>query len=381
MNSITRRTAIKTAVLTAGLGAVSPVAAHGAPSPADGLTAATADTRFLTSVSSGYPTVVDTGRGLAAFALGPQRHLRYRRQHTRGGDWSAFELVRDVALDCRPVAVTVPNGAIVVFARSGGELVHCWQNVHGGEWSDWHGLGAVSGTNEPAITVGPTGRMAAYVRTAGGSVLYREQQSESGAWSDWLDLGVAGRPRAVVSGSGGAVVFARSGTGLVHRWQVGVGGTWSDGWSGLGGALGGDPSPVVTPTGAIAVVARGGDGTPQCLHQSTGGGTWGSFGSVGDQVAEGRPAVLVGPNGGLAVVTRAAGRRVLFAEQDGHGGTWSVWTDLGGSTVTDPSAVLSPSGEISVFGVTQDGAMTWARRTGAGWQPWQSWAGDGVVTA
>ncbi|MGW6931007.1 hypothetical protein ACWGE0_13155 [Lentzea sp. NPDC054927] len=362
---------------------MSPVAAataYGAPSPAGGLAVA-ADVRFLSSVSSGYPAVVDSGRGLAAFALGSQRHLHYRRQHTRGGAWSAFELVRDVALDCRPVAVTVPNGAIVVFARSGGQVVHCWQNVYGGEWSDWHGLGAVSGTNEPAVTVGPTGRMAAYVRDAQGSVLYREQQSESGAWSDWLDLGVAGRPRAVISGSGGAVVFARNGAGLVHRWQVGVGGEWSAGWTWLGDSLGGDPAVAVTPTGAIAVVARGADGTLRYLSQSTGGGAWGSFTSVGSQVVEGRPAVLVGPNGGLVVVARDAGRRVRFAEQNGHGGAWSTWADLGGSTVTDPSAVLSPSGEISVFGVTQDGAMTWTRRTGAGWQPWQSWAGDGVVTA
>ncbi|GLY49820.1 hypothetical protein [Lentzea sp. NBRC 102530] len=370
---MTRRTAIKGAVLTTGLAAFGrSAAAHGAP-------AEPAEARFLTSVSPGYPAVVDTGRGLTAFALGPRRRLHQRHQNGRGGTWSPFEPVLDAALDCRPVAVTVPNGAIVVFARAGGELVHCWQNTYGGEWSDWHGLGAVTGTNEPAVTVGPTGRMAVFVRDAQGSVRCREQQSEAGAWNGWLDLGVTGRPRAVVGGSGGAVVVARDGTGLVHRWQIGVGDDWSTGWTGLGGSLGGDPAVTVTPTGALAIVARGDDGKLVHLGQRTGGGAWGAFTVVGTQVVTGRPALLTGANGRLVVVTRDAGRRVRFVEQDGRG-AWS-WTDLGGETVTDPSAVLGPSGEISVFGVTAGGAMTWTRRTGTGWQPWQTWADDGVVTA
>ncbi|MDX8048576.1 hypothetical protein SK571_04230 [Lentzea sp. BCCO 10_0798] len=370
MNSVTRRTAIKGAFLTTGLAALGHV--HIAQASADAV-----ETSFLTTVSPGYPAVVDTGRGLAAFALGPKRYLRYRYQS--GGAWSKFDLIQETALDCRPIAVTVPNGAIVVFARSGGELVHCWQNTYGGEWSDWHGLGVVTGTNEPTVTVGPTGRMAVHVRNAQGSVLYREQQSESGAWGAWLDLGVAGRPCAVIGGSGGGVVFARSGTGLVHRWQVGVGDDWSAGWTGLGGSLGGDPAVAVTPIGALAVVARSDDGRLAYLGQQTGGGAWGTFASIGDRTITGRPAVLTGPNGGLVVVARDAGRRVWLAEQDGHGGAWA-WTDLGGATATDPSAVRSATGEISVFGVTAEGAMTWTRRTGAGWQPWQTWANDGVVT-
>lgn len=80
-SSFKRRTVLKGAAVAAGVAAIGTVSA----------TPAFAVSRpYLPSVSTGYPSVVDTGgRGMVAFGVGPEGRCYHRWQSGIGGAWSA----------------------------------------------------------------------------------------------------------------------------------------------------------------------------------------------------------------------------------------------------------------------------------------------------
>ncbi|MFF6974860.1 hypothetical protein ACFZA8_26745, partial [Streptomyces tsukubensis] len=50
--------------------------------------------------------------------------------------------------------------------------------------------------------------------------------------------------------------------------------------------------------------------------------------------------------------------------QTGTGGPWSDWSPLGGRLSADPSVVLGPGGDLSVFGRDPEGRTTHTWQTG-----------------
>jgi hypothetical protein len=121
-----------------------------------------------------------------------------------------------------------------------GSVVHIWQTLPGGGWSEWVSLGS-GGYPAAQIAVGQNadGRLEAFGHTAHGSVFHIWQTVPNGGWSEWEYLGSGGNQVVQIAvgqnADGRLEVFGITANGIpLHIWQTVPGGGWSE-WEGLGG--------------------------------------------------------------------------------------------------------------------------------------------------
>jgi flagellum-specific peptidoglycan hydrolase FlgJ len=218
-----------------------------------------------------------------------------------------------------------------------------------------------------------------------GVLMHRWQSGDGGAWSDWVQLGgnLAGRAVALVGRNGKLVVFAREkDTGrLMHTWQH-DNGAWNSSWVPLGDRrFSTDPSVVRNPaTGLLAVFARDVDGKLLHTWQNSNGAwaaDWVDFGAELGTV-NGRPVALSGGNGNLVVFVRDRFDNLVHTWQDGNGAWNSHWIGLNRKLSADPSVVLNPkTRDLVVFGRDEQGQLIHAWQSGGAWAP--DWVGLGLA--
>ncbi|MEU8344886.1 hypothetical protein SAMN05443665_103460 [Actinomadura meyerae] len=328
--------------------------------------------RWASRVSVGVPSVVDHGSGMVVFGVDGSGGVVHRWQNVAGGAWSEWvSLGRPSgAAVGRPWALVGRYGKLVVFVRGGdGALWHTWQS-EAGEWArDWASLGGRL-ASDPAVVLSPNGALSVFARDPDGRITHTWQRGpEHGhAWNDaWVDMegAVQGRPTVVVGRDGGMVLFARGTDNVLHhRWQTGTGGPWSA-WTPLHGRLTSDPAVVLSPNDALSVFARDPDGrvTHTWQRGPEHGHAWNDTWVDMEGAVQGRPTVLVGRDGGMVLFARGTDDALHHRWQTGTGGPWSAWTPLHGRLTSDPAVVLNPSGDLSVFGRAPDGHLThtWQR--------------------
>ncbi|MBZ5578301.1 MAG: hypothetical protein LAP40_17190 [Acidobacteriia bacterium] len=88
---------------------------------------------------------------------------------------------------------------------------------------------------------------------------------------------------------------------------------------------------------------------------------------------------MSGYDGRLRVFIRGADNALWFAAQTSPGGSWTPFVSLGGVIISNPKAVLDPSGHIAVFAVGGDTAV-WRRSetTADNYSDWISIGGSGT---
>ena len=335
----------------------------------------------LATMARGYPAVVETGRGMVAFGIGPFGRI-YHRWQVSGGWWDWVEL-SDVEVKARPIALANHNGAMSVFAtrKNDSSLLHGWQSVAGSPTWSWTNLGG-SLVEEPFPVLNTDNGMSVFGQSTGGGILHWWQNGAGGGWSGPISFpgGTRGRPWAVVGPSGGMAVFARpaSGTGIVHRWQRYAGSPdWlpGDRWEALPGtnAAIGDPTAVVSPTGAITVFAESVNGITFTWQVAAGGDWRKSWEEWTEHRILGRPSVVVGPTGGMALFAKRAGAEsenwLLHRSQPSYGTSWSNWVKLAPVVTGEPSGIVGPDGTLSAFGRNFEGLMLrrWQDAPGGNW--------------
>lgn len=141
---------------------------------------------------------------------------------------------------------------------------------------------------------------------------------------------------------------------VLHKWQNHVGGRWfpsQTGWVDMGGRLTADPVTVLSPNGGLSLFGRSHEEFLSHAWQTHPGGAW-DLGwirmSLGPML--GRPAVAVAPHGGMHVFAWGKFGDLLHWWQEGFSGPWREGNlNVSHPIVSQPSAVVNPSGKISVF--------------------------------
>jgi len=281
-----------------------------------------------------------------------------------------------------PVVAQNQDGRLEAFARgAGGSMVHTWQATPGGAWVDWDDLGG-SFTADPAVASNADGRIEVLARGDDGALWHASQTTPNGGWSGWESLGgdVVGRAAATANEDGRIDVFVRGGDkALWHIGQTAPNGGWSD-WESLSGSLTDDPTVVRNTDGRLEVFARGDDGALWHGWQTTPGGAWSGWASLGGDV-QGIASVAVNGDGRLEVFARGADGALDHAWQVAVNGDWSDWAGLGGVLTSDPSAQVNTDGRFEVFARGLDNALyhTWQNAPGADWSAWDR-LGGGITT-
>ena len=241
----------------------------------------------------------------------------------------------------------------------------------------WNALNFAPGGN-PALLLTSSTRLDLFVRD-GGRRLRHASYDLGGHWSkDFADYGgaLAGDPVPLLSG-GRTDVFA---TGDDHAlWTLRLGPAGAK-WRSLGGEIGPRIAAAATAPGIVDVFARGRDRALWWRRRVA--GTWLEWQSLGGALAAG-PAAASDGAGRLEVVALSDSGILIHRRREGE--EWSPWTDLGGTGTGAPALVLLPGGNAEIFVRTSGGELGRIGRGGGLWSGWQSLggaiAGDPVALA
>jgi hypothetical protein len=301
------------------------------------------------------------------------------------------------------------------------------RDFDGSAWSaGWDDHGAGFTDNPPTGVQWAPNSLAAMAITSAGSFYYK--YNVGAGWSPWNDYGgtFQGRPAAVGWGRNRLDLFAR---GLDNRlwWKAWDGSTFTD-WVDLGGPIGSDPAAISWEGRRLSVAVRGTG--PNILYRNNINGTWSpgwtDMGGTGApftaDFAYAPTMVVFGGNrlalfavdtagrawvkhwdgtswypsltgwidlgwGGLAGRVHAAswgpdsytvfgvGRDGRLKAKGWNGSSQTTWIDLGGSLVGEPAVASYRGSHLSVFGVAPDGRVQHLLWNGSTWSEWQDFGG------
>lgn len=263
---------------------------------------------------------------------------------------------------------------LFVVSSSGRLLSRRWD---GSSWAPNAGWDDVLGGNfasAPQVVPWAPNTHAIVGVSGTGSLLYRNWNGDGNAW-DPVDSfreftgTLTGRPAAVGFGRNRINIYARGTDGIiVAKWWDG--GTWSNGWTPLGGTtMQSDPAAVAFQGRKIAVAAIG--PSNRMYVKLWDGGSWAPVSGWTDMGGDFSYAP--------ALVAWGGTKLNLFAVNRSNGHLWTMhfngkswdpnWYDLGGSLASKPVAVARRAKEFSVFAVGTDGKMKVKWFDGANWGP------------
>ena len=182
----------------------------------------------------------------------------------------------------------------------------------------------------------------------------------------WTGLGGAlvGNPSIVSWGPGRLDVFSRgTNNALFHTWFDGV---WHD-WESLGGVFTGDPSACSRGANLLDVYVRG-MANDICIRWWD-GGSWQGYASLGGSMA-GSPVGL-GRTGHRDFFALGTDKAIWRRYEDA---TWSPLVTLGGGLL-DPPAVVYGNGRYDVFARGLNNAVFQCTSVGNAFSPWTSLGG------
>jgi hypothetical protein len=274
-----------------------------------------------------------------------------------------------------------------------GTVFHIWQTLPSGGWSEWeylgsgHQLGSLTLTqrfrlpraNGAGVGQNKDGRLELFGVDFNGSVVHIWQTLPGGGWSEWASLGSGYGPIAVGQNADGRLeVFSWDGHGTVrHIWQTVPGGGWSE-WEYLGS--GGYPAAQIAvgqnADGRLEAFGHTAHGSVFHIWQTVPNGGWSEWeylGSGGNQVVQ----IAVGQNadGRLEVFGITANGIPLHIWQTVPGGGWSEWEGLGGDHQATKMAVgQNHDGRLEVFDISAHGSVfhIWQTVPNGGWSEWDT---------
>jgi hypothetical protein len=224
-----------------------------------------------------------------------------------------------------------------------------------------------------------TGRAMVVFGLGPGKQAYHQWQ-DAGApdWAPWRIVPdspvLKARPIPLLNANGALSLFVTDANGAIWTGWQSTPGSQAWAWRNLGKpgpAFVEEPFPVLNTNNAMSLFARADDGFIYHCYQDGPGGNWSGWeafphGSVG------RPWAVIGPTGGMVVFARGStGRGVVHRYQSTWGTPFSAgWTTIPGTNAVneDVSAVVGPTGAITVFAGSEDGvAYTWQKAAADEW--------------
>ena len=167
----------------------------------------------------------------------------------------------------------------------------------------------------------------------------------------------------VKNSSGSAYAFALSSAHtLLYAYQSSTGpGGWTDFVTVPGSPtdLVSEPAAAVDKDGSVEVFARNADGGIVDGSQTSSGFSWNDAagGSLPGTPA-GDPSTVLQPDGDISVFIRLGNGQVDMASQKApNGGGWTGWSSLGGDVSGDPVAYSDPDGLVDLFAVSASGTL------------------------
>lgn len=246
------------------------------------------------------------------------------------------------------VAVTAPDGSVQVAT---------WSLTDG--WSSPQDIGGITLDGPSVASPGP-GEFDVVVRGTDGAVW--QDQYVNGSWSGWTSLGgiITSRPAAAVDG-GGLYVAGRGTDGAAWERPASPAGRWQS----LGGmvAAGTGPAAAVDASGDLAVFVQGVDGA---LWENR-GGSWSGLGGA----VQGDPGASSVSAGHLEGFVRGGYDGALWHRWWSASAGWSPWVSLGGIVTSGPAAATyQGSGRQDVFALGGDGDVWEISFTDGQWGTW-----------
>jgi hypothetical protein len=285
------------------------------------------------------------------------------------------------------------DGRMELFATLSAEtgndpytVVHRWQKVPDGEWTEWKSLGEpdrVSAGYGPAVARNSDGRLEVVAGGIDGAAWHRWQRREGG-WSDWhsfkkppeLQAVVASPPTLVYNGDARLELFTRGSDDAVwHRWQQRPSAGWS-GWDPL-------EHPPEHPILTYPRVARNQDWRLQLFVYTDGAvwtrsqraqGGWSGWESL--EAPEGQEGFFdfwVVQNRSRALSVFFSNSNGTFVRRGGPTGGWMGWRTLEGPKSPSPVIVgAQADGRLVLFVVDATGALWRRDQRDPDWDYWRS---------
>lgn len=264
-------------------------------------------------------------------------------------------------------AISLPDGSVYVFYRSGKSRLYLERYQPKSGWSRPAVTGSVAASVPSAVW---TGSEIDVFYTDGQGHLWQDRYRGDGSLIGRTELPMMSRlgsaPAAVAMPGGAVDVFWR-GSADRHLWhgQYQPGGGWT-GPQNLGGNLSSPPSPVISSPGQTSVFFKGAD---RQLWQVTRGvsGSWSAPGRLGMGPLGGAPLAVAQPTGEIGVYWQGSADTHLWEGyyQPGHG--WRGPVSLGGTLTSGPWPVAA-AGTVRVFWRGQRGQLYVDKhRAGVSW--------------
>lgn len=293
-----------------------------------------------------------------------------------GGAWTPWA---DLGgnFSATPVVSAYADGRLAAFVRSNnGTLLYSREIAKGGAWTPWQDIGG-QGASDAAVAVNERGQLQVFAISTGNRIMSRVDTNGAGNWNAWRDIGEKfndflawSNPAVGTVRNGRLALFVRDAFGRVRvATQNPAATNWSS-WANLGGSFNSDPVAGRTSDGFGAVFIRGLDGGLYWSRETTKG--WTSWARLGSVTFNGSPVVTTGAGGTLAVFVRDTDGGVRSISQNANG-TWGSWSYLLGGFSSVLGASRTNDGRLQVFARGGfDGLVYYRAQTGVNgdWTPW-----------
>ncbi|MEJ2852641.1 MULTISPECIES: PIG-L family deacetylase [unclassified Saccharothrix] len=301
----------------------------------------------------GTQWVVRTDNGLHAYAAQGKHLLGWRQQ---GDRWENLD-------DLGTPGGRLAFGLSVTQGKHGPTICGRLLDSHDITCRDdrgWTNLGSPDPgdlrVGTPSATPHPDGRVAVFVRDAGGGIS-RSEQDPSGRWGAWTKLGGQGITdglTAVTGPSGTPEVFGTTTDAVVH---------WSGTWN--------TPEPSWPPPAGPPSAVYGPDDTLTLVYPVAGTDELATLRRTdGKWTPPTRSPAPGGPGRPVAVY---AHDRVTVVGRDKDGTVSVNGTPTGGNPLDYPTAAVDGSGRLVLLAIGPDGRLhTSSEQDGSRFTPWQA---------
>jgi hypothetical protein len=289
---------------------------------------------------------------LEVFAIGSkdvfQNDLVHIWQTVPNGPWSQWASLEGRLRLTAPAVGQNGDGRLEVFAcADDASLWHIWQTAPSNGWSDWAPLeGALLGA--PVVSSNADGRLGLFARGTDNQLWHMWQTAPNNGWSEWAPMGrgIDAIPSVALNADGRQEVFVNSGFWLAHIWQSAPSGPWS-GWDAGLSVLADYEAPGVCRNADGRLEIVGGDFNGVMHQWQTAPSNGWSYGeSLGGQTS-GTPIIGQNADGRLEIFMRGLDRGVYTKWQTAPNNGWSDWLRLGDAVISDLGrTIIDESGVI-----------------------------------
>ncbi|WP_163513728.1 beta-N-acetylglucosaminidase domain-containing protein [Fodinicola acaciae] len=204
----------------------------------------------------------------------------------------------------------------------------------------------------------------------------------AGAYDRLIAFARGSRPSTTVANDNGAMsTFSVHGDGYLYTsWQRSPGSTWEPSVM-IGGTatkIVGTPDVIQRRNGALSAFARGSDNALWTTRQATPGATWEPWERLGGALS-GSPRAVLSDSGQVSVFVRSGGQLSTTWESAENSNSWSGFVQVANaiSMTGDPDAILAADGTMAAFVRDTNGHLltSWQPTVGSPWHDWTDLGG------